>query len=134
MNLCQPRPALTSVRVRNKMSPLHFRILVRPPGRGPSSAPVSHSHYLKNKSCICASRVVSWCVLHSRIHIEFAGNGLLFSCLQTLCTPTLDLVLLSSIDAKKMCSYFIFLLYSATVFHTILQLSTLILYLFCYNM
>lgn len=73
-------------------------------------------------------------VLCYRIHIEFACSEAFLS-LPSSCTLVLELFFLSMMDAK--CALFYFSIVFNNCFHTItqdIQLSTLILYLFYYNL
>ncbi len=74
------------------------------------------------------------CVLYYRIHIEFACSEAFLS-LPSSCILILKLFFLSMMDAK--CALFYFSIVFDNCFHTIsqdIQLSTLILYLFYYNL
>lgn len=85
-------------------------------------------------AALCHCWVKKQTVLCYRIHIEFACSEAFLS-LPSACTLVLELFFLSMMDAK--CALFYFSIVFNNCFHTItqdIQLSTLILYLFYYNL
>lgn len=104
--------------------------------------PVSCHYYRVHvqKLSVCVIRCIMLlpgekkCVLCYRIHIEFACSKAFLS-LPSSCTLILKLFYLLMMDAK--CALFYFSIVFNNCFHTItqdIQLSTLILYLFYYNL
>lgn len=76
---------------------------------------------------VVGSSFVGFFYVNYRIHIEFI-------CSEAFFTSTVVLYLFFPSFKAEMWPIFIFLCYSTAVFHTgTIQLSTLILYLFCYN-